>query len=339
MQFFKTLLIGLLFLILASCGDPKPVVHTSIPTTATVGEQVKLDARDTELDRTSNYKWTIDSAPYGSEATIENSSSKVATFTPDKPGRYVITVTVSNDRWSDSETITLTVTQAGVDSEKYRVTKLATTLAFPDGITTVGDVCFNEEEQTLSMLAGDDTALSEWLKIDPGTGEVLSRAPNNQTDINSGSEIACVGSAIWATSDHYIYKIDPATGSTSKRINCPTTDTGICEGLAWDGINLWSGASDGTALSSFDTSGNIVDTIPDLWQTVNSTLDLDWDSTSDVLIAIKNGYPNIVDTVDKSLLHEATTDIGNRGGWSGNSNIFWVPNNATQQLEMYYIQL
>ena len=339
MQFFKTLLIGLLFIILASCGDPKPVVHTSIPTTATVGEQVKLDARDTELDRTSDYKWTIDSAPLGSEATIENSKSKVATITPDKPGRYVITVTVSNDRWSDSQTITLTVTQAGSGSEKYQVTKLETTLAFPDGITTVGDVCFNEEDQTLIMLAGDDTGLNEWLEVDPETGDVLSRAPNNQTDINSGSEIACVGSAIWATSDDYIYKINLSTGATLSRIDCPTTTTGICEGLAWDGINLWSGASDGTDLSSFDTAGNIVDTIPDLWQTVNSTLDLDWDNTSDVLIAIKNGYPNIVNTVDKSLLNEGTTNIGHRGGWSGNSNIFWTPNNTTQQLEMYYIQL
>jgi len=339
MQFFKTLLIGLLFIILASCGDPKPVVHTSIPTTATVGEQVKLDARDTELDRTSDYNWTIDSAPLGSEATIENSKSKVATITPDKPGRYVITVTVSNDRWSDSQTITLTVTQAGSGSEKYQVTKLETTLAFPDGITTVGDVCFNEEDQTLIMLAGDDTALSEWLEVDPETGDVLSRTPNNQTDINSGSEIACVGSVIWATSDDYIYKINLSTGATLARIGCPTTSTGYCEGLAWDGINLWSGASDGTDLSSFDTAGNIIDTIPDLWQTANSTFDLDWDSTSDVLIAIKNGYPNIVDTADKSLLNEATTNIGHRGGWSGNSNIFWTPNNSTQQLEMYYIQL
>jgi hypothetical protein len=105
------------FLLSACSGSVKPVVHTDSPGVTSVGQQVTLDASKTVYDRDSTYTWTIDSAPYDSEATIDSLHARTTTFTPDQPGCYEITITVANDDWDDFETMMLTLYSVGRSAE------------------------------------------------------------------------------------------------------------------------------------------------------------------------------------------------------------------------------
>jgi|GEM_PF-1892302 len=132
----KTILY-LSILLLAGCGYAQPIINTSSPDVATVGDTVTLDASKTVRDDDTTYTWTIDKAPYNSTATIDNPHAKRTTFTPDVVGRYEITITVANEVWSDTETITLTV-----------IPELA------DGVNEIGVLVLHNEDTLLGWQIG-----------------------------------------------------------------------------------------------------------------------------------------------------------------------------------------
>ena len=58
------------------------------------------------------YSWAIQSAPAGSTARLSNASNVIATFVPDLLGTYVVALTVSNGSQSDTNTVTISTTDA-----------------------------------------------------------------------------------------------------------------------------------------------------------------------------------------------------------------------------------
>ncbi len=73
-----------------------------------VGQEITLDGSSSydPDDFPITYKWSMDSKPSGSSATIKDADKEQAKFTPDKPGSYVIKLIVNNGVW-DSKPSTL----------------------------------------------------------------------------------------------------------------------------------------------------------------------------------------------------------------------------------------
>lgn len=95
---------------------PPVVVVVNINPTGTLGTAVTLDgsgSTDPE-NKALTYSWTIKSQPPGSTATITNPGSMVAGLVPDKPGTYVLVLTVTDaNKQSKSIEVTINVVVPG----------------------------------------------------------------------------------------------------------------------------------------------------------------------------------------------------------------------------------
>ncbi len=80
------------------------------------------------------YVWTITSAPFGSTAALSGASTLTPSFTPDKSGSYVLTLSVSDAVNTVTDTLTITVpnnaptAEAGPDQNIFFGTGLTATL-------------------------------------------------------------------------------------------------------------------------------------------------------------------------------------------------------------------
>jgi hypothetical protein len=96
---------------LSACnGSLKPNAKaTATPTVLQTGETVTLDASSSNLHSgVGTYSWEIAKAPTGSSAEIQNPHDSVATFIPDLAGEYEFNVTVANEDWDDTASVTIT---------------------------------------------------------------------------------------------------------------------------------------------------------------------------------------------------------------------------------------
>ncbi len=110
-------------LLLNSCQKEKaepekpPVIRvTNVTQNGILGQLVVLDGSGTAdpQNQTLIYNWTIKTKPTDSKATITNSNSIVAGFSPDKPGTYVLLLTVTNaSNLTSSVEVTITVAIPG----------------------------------------------------------------------------------------------------------------------------------------------------------------------------------------------------------------------------------
>lgn len=144
LRFPALLLVGLAFVACGGGGDdPAPVetpdaghVHEDADTTdnkpptavagqarvVPVGSEVQLDgteSSDPDGDLLS-FEWTIASKPSGSEAALNNSSSRTPRFTADKAGEYEIELSVSDDSETAKDIVVIRantepIANAGVD--------------------------------------------------------------------------------------------------------------------------------------------------------------------------------------------------------------------------------
>jgi RHS repeat-associated protein len=81
-----------------------PVANAGQDQQVRVGDLVTLDGRnsyDPDGDLIT-YNWTITSAPSGSNAALDNPISVMPTFVPDKPGNYVVLLTVNDGKVDSS---------------------------------------------------------------------------------------------------------------------------------------------------------------------------------------------------------------------------------------------
>ncbi len=113
----------LLQLALAGCKKdntvpvtPPVAKVTTVSTAAKLNTPVVLDGSGSAstTSKALSYSWTIKTRPAGSVAVITNSSSAIAGFTPDKPGTYVLVLTVTDSNGASAPVeVTITVDLPG----------------------------------------------------------------------------------------------------------------------------------------------------------------------------------------------------------------------------------
>ena len=107
-------------LIITSCkddpevtGEP-PTADAGTAVDAVVGSSVQLSGTASDPDGDPlTISWTVTSAPSGSTASVNNASNLNATFTPDLPGNYTLTLTVSDSNGNTvTDEVIITATEA-----------------------------------------------------------------------------------------------------------------------------------------------------------------------------------------------------------------------------------
>ena len=91
-------------------NDPPPTAKVSAPAVVAVGATVQLDGTgSTDVNGHSiTYKWSLNSAPSGSAASISDPASPLPTFVADLAGEYVAQLIVK-DGFMDSQPATATI--------------------------------------------------------------------------------------------------------------------------------------------------------------------------------------------------------------------------------------
>lgn len=164
--------------------------------------------------------------------------------------------------------------------------------------------------------------------------------------IDYGSWLVADGSGFWVSSSgkSEIYRFG-SDGQYQATYPCPATTTGFCQGLAWDGTNLWAAGSDNRKLVSFRTQ-SVGGALPvantydyeNVWSS-NGVSDADYRASgAGQLLVLKDGLVT-VNITDGSLVSDAIDPFRSRvfplpgtgmGGWDG--TYFWVVDNANSRL-------
>lgn len=142
------------FALYAVTNNVAPVANAGADQTIPYGRVVTLDGSGShDPDAWPNaltYSWTIWQRPYGSAAAITGATSKLATFTPDKAGSYVVLLTVSDGEMTSvpSPTVitianTPPVAKAGADQYVKLVSPAPT-------VTLSGTGSYDPEGATIS---------------------------------------------------------------------------------------------------------------------------------------------------------------------------------------------
>lgn len=141
--------------------------------TACVGAQVKLSAAETRdpLGSKLRYSWFFNTRPLGSNATLFHPDSINASFVPDEPGEYYVTLEVKSE---DGRTGADTVVIIAKDCSAHPVAaiRVETTVLRP------GEVVLSAED---SSCVNDEIVRYEW--------EVV-RKPNGSQTVVTGCEEA-----------------------------------------------------------------------------------------------------------------------------------------------------
>lgn len=119
--------------LLTACGGGSSSTSTSAPSNTTpvakvdtsfvnanTKEEINVSAEpsyDSDGD-VLTYQWSIDNKPNGSQAVINASNVKILNFTPDLPGTYTLSLTVSDGKNTNSKTIIVQAISDGLKSIK-----------------------------------------------------------------------------------------------------------------------------------------------------------------------------------------------------------------------------
>lgn len=220
-------------------------------------------------------------------------------------------------------------------------------LSFPAGVGWVADIAYHKASASFWLLAGTSGPPPNTLvKIDATSGQQLSKldAVSWPFYIGEASYLAFDGNTFWISSSGYdnsgatpvlkseIYRI-LNTGTYYATYNCPATLTGFCQGLTWDGANLWAAGSDNMDLVSFQEVSGVLtttNTFKNLWGT-NGVSDIGFDSAAGQLLVLKGGVIPVDRTSGTLLTGKGfTLPASGRGDWDG--SLFWVVDNSSRKL-------
>lgn len=221
------------------------------------------------------------------------------------------------------------------------------TIPYPVGVTGISDVVYDSSSQSLLLFVYD--TLNNWMvtkiiQVNPLSGETLNTTniTNPVFFMNHASEFTRAGDYYYGTSygssngvpQSLIYKID-LNGNTVSSFPCPATNTGgFCEGLAWDGTYLWSGASDNKNLVQFSMDGTVQQTITP-FNTI-SIMDIAYDNGK-LIVSKENNYIYLIEPQNGAIINQFGPYAGytKKGDWDG--QLFWFINSSTQEIEGTYI--
>jgi hypothetical protein len=143
--------------VLVSFNNLAPVANAGSSQSVSVNQTVTLDgsaSTDPNGD-TLSYQWSLSSQPAGSTAIIQNSTNKIASFTPNMPGIYGVTLVV-NDGTLPSAPSSITVT--AVQTSGTAIQKLREAIATINGI---GPNCFKNKNMQNTLTTKINVIISQ----------------------------------------------------------------------------------------------------------------------------------------------------------------------------------
>ncbi len=153
-----------------------PVLQTA------VGSTLTLDASGSSATGgIGAYQWSVATSPAGSTATVSNASNALASFAPDLPGAYTLSVRVT--------------ATGGAQASAVLAVNVA---AAPPAVTVVSNVTFtgpSTTRPTQTVAVGSGIVLDATGSTDPGGGTVgvtwqLMAAPSGSTASMAGSGLS-----------------------------------------------------------------------------------------------------------------------------------------------------
>jgi hypothetical protein len=232
-------------------------------------------------------------------------------------------------------------------------------IAFPSGVKWVSDIVYDRNTATFWMLAwtigGPPSPPNALVQISAVTGGFIKtvNAVNWPITILDGSTMAYDGNSnFWITSHgakngvvaSEVYWI-VGSGFNATYVsffNCPATNTGFCQGLAWDSntSSYWSAASDFARLVNYQVAENggvsSAATYINLWSGSGLT-DVSFDSATRQVFVIKNGVIVVQGSSGRGLGTISFTVPGSgRGDWDG--RYFWVVDNTSKSIKALFVR-
>lgn len=150
-----------------STQNTAPVARATAPAQATTGAAITLDgstSSDPDGD-TLTFQWSFTSRPAGSAAALSSATINRPSFTPDRPGAYIVRLVV-NDGSLNSAPVSLTITAVDPDVEEP-----CQAPAVPAGITA-SDGLFPDRVEVRWNTVADAVAYRVWR----GTNEDVTAA-------------------------------------------------------------------------------------------------------------------------------------------------------------------
>lgn len=114
-SFFRQLWVLPLSLVLAACGPKPPVARPGESRPVSVGTRVLLDGSGSGDEQRSplTFSWALTNVPEGSRVLLDDADRAVASFVPDRPGEYTVTLVVATEAQRSSPA-QVTLTAAGM---------------------------------------------------------------------------------------------------------------------------------------------------------------------------------------------------------------------------------
>ena len=249
-------------------------------------------------------------------------------YTYDLPDIYVVTV-----RATDDDGLTTTATIEVIVANSGDEVK---TLPFPSGVTEIRDITFDAATGDFWPLETQGSTPSIF-RVSRSTGTV--REVILLTDpifsVDTLNEIALVLGNFQLTTGALasdLYTANPS-GAFLGGVQCPSTSTGFCRGLAWDGTYLWSGASDSTDMAAFDFTGTVQRVVP----APALVEDVDYDSSRGHLLVTTSASQNLyrIDPLTGGIAETIPVGTLNKGTWDG--ELFWFVDNVSREFKGVYI--
>ena len=155
-----------LALALAACGPKPPVARPGDPRSVPVGTRVLLDGSQSGDEQHSplTFTWALTRVPEGSRVLLDDADRAVASFVPDRPGEYAVTLVVATEA-QRSAPASVTLTAAGLP-----VAHVASQSALPGQVVVL--------DGSGSSSVGGGTLTYEWTVADPA-GEPVSLTAAN----------------------------------------------------------------------------------------------------------------------------------------------------------------
>lgn len=332
----KSFIIYIFLLFLISCGKSEDIKSSLTPENQPPSITVSVSPIEGYAPLTISVSIST-SDPDGSiiktecdfegQGTYLEISSNSITYTYNNTGTYTLSCKVTDNNNSTT-----------ISSSQIIVVNALPSIAFED-ITVVSDIYFDKSSNALWLLGGNSITPILLLKIDHQTHELLTIIPLNNPPffLNSSSEITFDGVSFYATSygwsngvpQSFIYVID-MNGNIINTIPCPSSDTGgFCEGLAWDGSYLWSGASDNKNIVKFLPDGTIIQQLSNIFDSIGVG-DVSLKDNEQLIVSHIN-YMFLIDTNTGTIINQFYTGYRRIGDWDG--QLFWIFNNSSQKLE------